>query len=284
MKLKDPFEELIVDYFIREYSNARTPNPCVICNDELKFGALMEVAFEDGMEAFASGHYARIYSHPLYGEMLAKGSSVYKDQAYFLSRIKKEKLPFLLFPNGEFTKEEIRREAREQGLRVHDKRDSQELCFVPDNNYRRFLGERGVKFKPGDIVDLSGKVIGTHEGLPLYTVGQRHGLRVSTPERYYVIGMEVETNRLVVGPFFATQRNTFAARDLNWFIPGPQDEFSCTCKVRSNMKEVGARVIKNADVVNVSLEKNIHAITPGQLDVFNKGEPVIGSGFIDSFD
>lgn len=281
IRLKDDFDRKIIDYFIREYSSGRTPNPCVVCNDELKFGSLMEAGIKDGMEAFASGHYARIIKDKKRGAMLAKGVSAYKDQAYFLSRIKREKLGFLMFPNGDFKKDEIRKEAREMGLKVHAKRDSQELCFIPDNNYHRFLREKGVEFKPGEIVDISGRVIGTHKGLPLYTIGQRQGLGIEVNERYYVVGIQIDKNRLVVGPKFETEKKSFSASNLNWLVPVSGEEIKCTCKVRSRMEEVEAIVYPDKDRVYVQLEKNIHAITPGQLAVFYSDEIVLGSGFID---
>lgn len=282
IKLKDDFDNKIIDYFIREYSNGRTPNPCVVCNDELKFGSLMEAAKKDGMEAFASGHYARILEDKEHGAVLAKGVSPYKDQAYFLSRIKREKLGFLRFPNGEYTKDEIRKEAKEMGLIVHSKRDSQELCFIPDNDYHRFLREKGVEFVPGEIVDIDGKVFGTHKGLPLYTIGQRQGLGIGGGERYYVIGIQIDKNRLIVGSRIETEKKSFVASDLNWLVRVTDSVIKCTCKVRSRMNEVEATVTLVEEKAYVDLEESVNAITPGQLAVFYNGEIVIGSGFIDN--
>ncbi|AKI96731.1 tRNA 2-thiouridine(34) synthase MnmA [Kosmotoga pacifica] len=282
VKLNELFRNHIIDYFIEEYRQGRTPNPCVLCNDYMKFGALMEKALEDGMEMFASGHYARIINHPDYGITLAKGKADHKDQAYFLSRIKKEKLKKILFPNGELTKEEIREKAKVLGLPVHAKRESQELCFIPDNNYRRFLKEEGIVLPAGEIVDVHGNVLGKHRGLPFYTIGQRKGLGISSDKKLYIIDIDKKLNRLIVGPYEMTLKNRFKAIKPNWLIDVHSNEFRCECMVRSTMKPEEAKVHIIGDSLTVEFKKPVSAITPGQLAVFYDGAIVLGSAFIES--
>ncbi|ACR78847.1 tRNA 2-thiouridine(34) synthase MnmA [Kosmotoga olearia] len=282
VKLNDIFRKEIIDYFIREYQAGKTPNPCVRCNDLMKFGALMEKAFGDGMEKFASGHYARIVEHPKYGLSLARGVAKYKDQAYFLSRIKRRKLPYIIFPNGNMTKEEIRDIARELGLPVHSKKESQELCFIPDNDYRRFLLEEGIEIKPGEIVDLEGNVLGRHKGLAFYTVGQRRGLGIVSDKKLYVVALDADKNRVVVGPKEAVMRKKFRAIEPNWLADLDEKELRCQCQIRSNMKAQGATIRIFSNIVEVEFDKPALAITPGQLAVFYDGNIVLGSAFIEN--
>ncbi|OAA31702.1 hypothetical protein AT15_02430 [Kosmotoga arenicorallina S304] len=282
IRLDEIFRARIIDYFTSEYKKGRTPNPCVLCNDYIKFGALMEKALEDGMELFASGHYARIIEHPHYGISLAKGKASHKDQAYFLSMIKKEKLSKIFFPVGELTKEEIREKAKSLGLPVHQKRESQELCFIPDNDYRRFLSSEGIKLPDGDIVDIAGNILGKHHGLAFYTIGQRRGLGISSKEKLYVIDIDTINNRIIVGPYEKTLKKRFTAAQPNWLIDIKDGELRCQCMIRSTMKPEKASVYSEKDRLTVEFDNPVSAITPGQLAVFYVGDVVLGSAFIES--
>ncbi len=278
--LGDLFSSHVIDYFVKEYTLGRTPNPCVVCNDQLKFGELMKRALDDGMELFASGHYARIIDHPIYGKALARGVHEYKDQSYALARLERTKLDRLVMPNGEFTKDQIRKRATDLGLPVHGKKESQELCFIPDNDYRRFLSEEGVTPRHGKIVDQNGTVLGEHDGLPFFTVGQRHGLGITSSERLYVLSMDYKNNTLVVGHVSSTYGSGFVAGNLNWIIKKPEEYFKCICMIRSTMKGIPAIVRVKDDVAEVEFEKPAQFVTPGQLAVFFDQDIVIGSGFI----
>ena len=280
VSLAEAFQQLVIDYFIRGYCHAETPNPCVVCNDRLKFGLLMEKALEDGVDLFSSGHYARIIDHPSLGKALSRGIHPEKDQSYALARLKREKLNRLILPNGEFTKDQIRRRAEELGLPVHDKKDSQELCFIPDNDYRRFLDEAGIKSIPGKIIDSHGRILGVHRGLPFYTVGQRRGLGITATERLYVLRLDHENNAIVVGPVSETFSMSLTVKNLNWLVVNTESDFRCECMIRSTMKPVPARVCVQGTTVKLHFEEPVQFVTPGQLAVFFDRDIVLGSGFI----
>ncbi len=278
--LVEAFRRLVINYFINGYNQAETPNPCVVCNDRLKFGLLMEKAFEDGVDLFSSGHYARIIDHPSVGKALSRGVHPEKDQSYALARLEREKLNRLILPNGEFTKDQIRERAEELGLPVHDKKDSQELCFIPDNDYRRFLDEAGIRSIPGKIIDLYGNALGEHKGLPFYTVGQRRGLGITAKERLYVLRLDYRNNSIVVGPASETYSTTLTATNLNWLVNDTGKDFRCECMIRSTMKPVPARIYVQDATAKLHFEERVQFVTPGQLAVFFDRDIVIGSGFI----
>lgn len=281
INLQKEFRTKIIDYFKNEYTNCRTPNPCVVCNDEIKFGLLLQKALEDGMKKFATGHYARLIEHKDYGTVISKGISSKKDQAYFLSRIQKNKLKYLCFPNGDTTKEEIRNEAREAGIKIHSKKDSQEICFIKDDNYRRFLKNEGLSFKNGDVVDSKGNLLGKHEGLPFYTIGQRKGLGISSTERLYVVDFDRSRNRLVLGSKTETFKDILKGNLPNWQANIEEKTIRCTCKIRSAMSPVPAKLEINDMEVVVNFDSPVSAVTPGQLAVFFDDDIVLGSAFIE---
>ena len=280
--LRKEFRAKIIDYFIGEYAGCRTPNPCVVCNDEIKFGLLMERAMADGAEKFATGHYARIVEDEVYGTVIARGTSYEKDQAYFLSRIARNKLGYLCFPNGNSTKDDIRREAQKIGLKVHSKRDSQEICFVRDDDYGRFLTDEKLSFREGDVIDVHGNILGRHRGLAFYTIGQRRGLGISSSERLYVVGMDCENSKLILGPKDYAMRNVLTASRLNWQARIASEKIPCTCKIRSSMSPVQAVVEPAGSGVTVRFEKPVFAVMPGQLAVFFHDDLVLGSAFLES--
>jgi tRNA-specific 2-thiouridylase len=277
--IKDFFEENIIKYFVDEYLDGRTPNPCVVCNDVVKFGKLMNIALEDGMDMFSSGHYAIIINSDDFGHVISRGKSKQKDQSYFLSRIKKHKLERIMFPNGMKTKKEIRKLAEQANLPIHRKKESQEICFIPDNDYRRFLSDKGINPKNGNIVDENGKILGEHKGLPFYTLGQRKGLGITSSEKLYVIEFDYENNLIIVGSREKTMKKHFTINHLNWFVDEPQ-KLNLKCMIRSSMSAVPCKIKVQPENTEIIFEESVSAITPGQLAVLYHKDFVIGSGFI----
>ncbi|MDK2885831.1 MAG: tRNA-uridine 2-sulfurtransferase [Thermosipho sp. (in: thermotogales)] len=273
--LEDEFRRTIIRYFIDEYKRGRTPNPCYFCNDWIKFGLLFDVMVKDGMDYISSGHYARIIDGKLF-----RAKNVEKDQSYFLASIKREKLNKILLPNGEYDKEEIRNIAKELGLHVHSKKDSQDLCFIPDNNISEFLKENGVQEKNGLIIDASGNVIGTHKGLFNYTIGQRK-IGIATGSRMYVKSKNVDKNLLIVGNKNDLYSSKFVVTDLNFLQEIPKKAKGYV-KVRKKFKEVPCNIfIENNKMFVESLEP-IFAVTPGQIAVvYDEEGAVMVSGVID---
>ncbi|WP_327192009.1 tRNA 2-thiouridine(34) synthase MnmA [Thermosipho atlanticus] len=273
--LEKEFRDTVIKYFLEEYSKARTPNPCFFCNDWIKFGVLYDIMIRDGMEYISSGHYARIIDGKLF-----KAKSVDKDQSYFLASIKKEKLSKMVLPNGEYTKEEIREIAKNIGLHVHDKKDSQDLCFVPDSDIPGFLSENGVKIKKGLIIDTLGNVIGTHVGLQNYTIGQRK-LRIATGRRVYVKAKDPKKNLLIVGGKDELYSKQFIVTNLN-FLQDKGNDFTGYVKVRKKFKEVPCKVYIKNEVMYIETLDPIFAITPGQIAVvYDEDGAVIVSGVIE---
>lgn len=273
--LEDEFKKTIIKYFVDEYKKGRTPNPCFFCNDWIKFGVLFEYMKKDGMDYIASGHYARIKDGKLY-----KAMSEDKDQSYFLASIKKEKLNSIILPNGDFSKEDIREIAKKIGLHVYNKRDSQDLCFIPDSDISGFLRENGLKMKKGLIIDGSGKVIGTHIGLQNYTIGQRK-IGIATGEKIYVRDKDVEKNLLIVGKKEELYSNKLTVSNLN-FLQEVNGEISGYVKVRKKFKEVLCKAFVKQDRLYIETVEPIFAITPGQIAVvYDNDGAVIVSGIIE---
>ena len=272
----------VISYFIDEYAEGRTPNPCVRCNQMLKFGALLDFAADIGASALATGHYARMVESA--GEMrIARACAVKKDQSYVLHRIDRARLPSLMFPNGEFTgKDEIRRAAESLNLSVHDKQDSQEICFVPDDDYVRFvLNHRPELNRPGDIIDIDGKVLGRHEGVFRYTIGQRRGLRVAAGYPIYVVKIDLSSNTVVLGPREALLKSELIADDLNWHEDPPTTTARLDAKIR--YAHQAAPVIVHpleGNSVKVVFDTPQNAVTPGQAAVFYRDDIVVGGGWI----
>ena len=282
LNFEKEFEEIIA-YFCSEYARGRTPNPCILCNERLKFGKLFEFARTLGAEKVATGHYARVRSDGRF--QLLKGLDPDKDQSYVLFSLSQEQLAHAVFPVGEFLKKEVRSLAAEAGLRVKDKPDSQEICFVPDDDYANLVSARSPKkIPPGEIVDTEGKVLGYHEGIHHFTVGQRRGLALALGEPKYVIRIEPESNRVVIGSAKDLLAREFAVTKLNWIaIERLTEPIECLVKVRSMAKEVEAVLYPEApDRVVVELIGPLPgAVTPGQAAVFYDGETVLGGGWIE---
>ncbi len=281
LDLEEEFKRLVIDYFCREYSLGRTPNPCIACNQRVKFGLLLEKAREMGAEYLATGHYVRIEPSPD-GCCLLKAVDISKDQSYFLYTLGQEQLKHLLLPLGEMSKKRVKRMATELGLPAASRYESQDVCFIPDNDYRSFIAEH-ISLQPGEIVDITGKVLGKHDGLARYTVGQRQGLRLGSSEPRYVLKLDAASNRLVVGSREKALHNALTASYLSWISgKAPQGPLEITAKVRYKAKEAAAELWPRDGGAEVRFLEPQWAIAPGQSVVFYQGDAVLGGGVIDA--
>ncbi len=277
------FQKHVIQYFADEYKAGRTPNPCVMCNQNLKFGRLIDRASQLGAEFIATGHFARVERAADGRYLLKRGCDLKKDQSYFLFSLRQDQLARALFPLGEKTKQDTRAVARQCRLKTADKEESMEICFVPDNNYGGFLESANLLRKHrGDITDLYGQVLGQHDGIEYYTIGQRRGLGITTPKPVYVVELDAAANRVVVGDETALERDEFTAERCNWHpfeqLEGP---IEVTAKIRYNHPGAKATVTPaGSGMVNVKLAQPQRAITPGQAAVFYQGEVVVGGGWI----
>jgi tRNA-specific 2-thiouridylase len=283
-QFKEEFEKEIIDYFCKEYMEGRTPNPCILCNEKLKFGSFLKRAMELGADYVATGHYARLEFDEGSGHyLLKKGVDRRKDQSYVLFSLRQDQLRHTLFPLGEFQKEEVRKMAFETGLRVHDKPESQEVCFISETSYHSFLSERLKEaITAGPILDRGGNVLGKHKGIPFYTIGQRRGLRLAKGKPLYVIGIDRERNAVIVGEEREVYGDTFIAHSVNW-IRSQDTASPISCKVKIRYNHPGAEATLSPmgeDALEVNLKTPQKAITPGQAVVFYDGETVLGGGWI----
>ena len=279
------FARDVMDRFVAEYCAGRTPNPCIDCNRCLKFGALLERALLLGYDYLATGHYARVKLDEASGKYrLLRGRDRSKDQSYVLYQLSQHQLAHLLLPVGEYDKPSIRRSARQAGLINADKSDSQDICFVPDGDYTRFLQEYGgVKMIPGDFVDRAGHVLGRHKGLPCYTTGQRKGLGVSAGKHVYVLRKNAQDNTILLGDNEELFTSVLTADRVNW-ISGetPASPLRVTAKTRYSQTEAAATVNPLPDGrIRVEFDVPQRAITAGQAVVLYDGEQVLGGGTIE---
>ena len=279
------FARDVMDRFVAEYCAGRTPNPCIDCNRCLKFGALLERALLLGYDYLATGHYARVKLDEASGKYrLLRGRDRSKDQSYVLYQLGQHQLAHLLLPVGEYDKSSIRRSARQAGLINADKSDSQDICFVPDGDYTRFLQEYGgVKMIPGDFVDRAGHVLGRHKGLPCYTTGQRKGLGVSAGKHVYVLRKNAQDNTILLGDNEDLFTSVLTADRVNW-ISGetPASPLRVTAKTRYSQTEAAATVHPLSDRrIRVEFDVPQRAITAGQAVVLYDGEQVLGGGTIE---
>ena len=280
--LKNEFKCKVIDKFIDEYKNAKTPNPCVECNKYLKFGCFYEKAKELGCEYIATGHYAKTeYSEKYNRYVLKKSNESKKDQTYFLYGIPKDAIEQIIFPLQEIEeKEEIRKIAQENNLEIAEKKESQEICFIPNDDYKRFLQENNIKQKVGNIVLKTGEVLGKHSGLINYTIGQRKGLGIAYKEPLYVIELNREKNEVIVGTEKELYSKTLIANELNWLAFDKLDEdLECYAKIRYRAKEAKAIVKpQNNETVEVQFLEPERAITKGQAVVFYDEDGVLLGG------
>ena len=292
INLREEFEENVVQYFVSEYLKGRTPNPCIRCNERIKFGFLLKKAQSLGAQALATGHYARIkeYSGKKQGTptryLLLRGKDRKKDQSYFLFLLNQEQLSRVIFPLGERTKEEVRAEARKRRLRVAERTESQEICFIPENDYRRFLENRmGKNFsQPGPIVNRQRQVLGFHQGLHSFTIGQRRGLGIAAPHPLYVLALEPEENRVVAGSKEELSARGLVAQDVHWIsFPNLTETIEVLAQIRYRHPGIPA-VLSPLEKGNVRVEFGTpqKSVTPGQAAVFFRGDEVLGGGWIEN--
>ncbi len=322
--LREEFEHRVVDYFCQEYRGGRTPNPCIACNQHIKFGVLLNKVLSLGIDYLATGHYARISQSPAgkhrklsstkstnsmnQGDSeetgivslraedeaidfqakprhctyhLLKGVDASKDQSYFLYTLTQEKLSHVIFPLGSYSKDEVQEIARREGLPAASK-SSQDICFVSEKNCSAFLREHIFQV-PGDIVDVQGSVLGQHQGIAFYTIGQRHGLGLAFGKPLYVIGIEPERNRIVLGDESGLNNQEVVAKNMSWvFDMAPPEPIDVTAKIRYKSKEAAATLLINSNSAVALFSQRQRAVTPGQAIVFYKGEEVLGGGIIEN--
>ncbi len=278
--------KIVLDYFSGQYKQARTPNPCVFCNRNIKFGKFFDYARSKDADFFATGHYVSIH-HDSTGDSLCAADTE-KDQSYALAMINKNILPYLLFPLGDFAnKEQTRQIAQKLGISVSDKADSQEICFIPDNDYAGTLEQISPEVvRAGKIIDSNGKVLGEHSGIHRFTIGQRRGVRVAMGTPWYVTKLDAATNTVVLGPADELIHKSLTASNPNWLIDTPQEPFAAKIKIRYNHKAVSGMVFPQGDTVKVTFDQPLRAITPGQAVVFYIDSPygakVAGGAWIDN--
>jgi tRNA-specific 2-thiouridylase len=278
-----PEFDRIVESFVEAYTAGRTPNPCIVCNTRLKFGKLFEYADNMGAEFMATGHYARLAAIGAGAEIaLCRGRDASKDQSYMLFGIQRRLLRRLKFPLGEHHKDQIRRIAARLELHVAQKRESQDICFVPEGDHARFVRQyRGNIDASGEIVTTDGTVVGRHDGLEHFTIGQRKGLKIAFGEPRYVVRIEPQTRRVVVGTKAELARTELTAEGANWLIDEPAEPIRCQVKIRYRSRPVAATVhtLPNSRF-QVQFDEPCHSIAPGQAAVCYQGDRLLGGGWI----
>ncbi|MDR1475316.1 MAG: tRNA 2-thiouridine(34) synthase MnmA [Holosporales bacterium] len=275
--LRKQFKENVIDYFTESYINGLTPNPCAKCNLKIKFGELFNAVTEMGAEILATGHYARIMQDRSGEFGIYKGVDRNKDQSYFLFGVNRNILKSIRFPLGEKCKPEVRRLAAEFGLCTAEKKESQDICFVPGGDYKSVLN---CQPNLGDIVDTNGKLVGQHEGLWNYTIGQRKGLKISNQEPLFVVGMDSDNNKLVVGEHNALEYDSFYVSNVNWLADTNCLPEKIEVKTRYAQTPMSAKIILNDDRTVVELISSAFALSPGQCATFYSEEKVLGGGWI----
>jgi tRNA-specific 2-thiouridylase len=276
------FKSLVVDYFTGTYRSGRTPNPCLVCNPCIKYGRLLDCARSFGATHLATGHYARIRPAPGGRFRLLRGKDPAKEQSYFLARLTQRQLEAAVMPLGDWTKDQTRRKAREKGLQPAASQESQDICFIRNGGYGQFLIQQpGFTVRPGPIEDTSGRIIGRHNGLHRFTIGQRRGINCPASEPYYVVRIDTIRNRLIVG--FRDHLITPVCRvsDINWIVEPPGAACNITVRVRYRHQAVAARLLPLDPVsADIEFETPQAAVSPGQGAVFYRDDEVLGGGWI----
>lgn len=283
LDLTKSFEDKVINYFVEEYKHGRTPNPCMVCNRYIKMGALIDFALEKGADFIATGHYSNIENG-----VLKVGSDLSKDQAYFLSQVNKDKLKYIVFPLGGIEKTDVREIGKYLGVRVYAKKDSQEICFVEDGKLKEFLIEKtnGKIAKEGNIVDTKGNILGKHQGLAFYTIGQRKGLGISSEKPIYVLKLDEKTNSIIMGSNEELFKEELTAENINLLKNEDIKEIDgieCFAKTRSRDKfhPCKVSVISDKEIKISFANDKVRAVTPGQgVVLYNENYEVIASGFI----
>ena len=283
--VEEEFTRDVIDDFVSEYANGRTPNPCVRCNSFTKFGDLLKRARDMGADGIATGHYVRVTHHPKDGSALLRAADATKDQSYFLWGLPKDTLSSLHFPLGDLTKDQVRQLARDRGLITADKPESQEICFVPTGDYRDLLKTRldgtHPAFQPGSFIDAEGEPVGAHQGYAGFTVGQRKGLPGGFSEAMFVVEIRPETREVVVGPRADMWWRSVELNDLNWLTDPPQAGEELQVQLRHRAKPTTARLTcMSPETLELHLPEAQFAVTPGQSGVLFSGDRVLGGGRI----
>ena len=279
---RNAFQQQVVDYFIQTYLDGQTPNPCLVCNPLIKFGTVLSFAHDLGAERLATGHYARIQKDKSATYRLLKGIDVHKDQSYFLARLNQNQISRAIFPLGELLKSDVKQMARQRGFRPLTKSESQDVCFIEDTSYNEFLKKHGDHIlSPGPIVNVKGDVIGRHNGLHQFTIGQRRGINCPAPEPYYVVRLDPENNRLVVGSKSDLLATSCKVSDINWISEAPAEPITVQTRIRYRNKGVASKLYPiDRHSAQIRFESPIESITPGQGAVFYRDDEVLGGGFI----
>lgn len=283
--LYDDFKEKVIKNFYESYNNGKTPNPCVLCNKYFKFGKLLDFALENGYEYIATGHYAKVeYSEKYNRYILKKANNLAKDQSYFLYQIKKEALSHVIFPLEDYSsKDDVRNKAKEASLGVSQKKDSLDICFIPDKDYKAYLiNNNYVKVKPGNIVLSNGTILGKHNGLFNYTIGQRKGLGIAYSEPLFVLGFDFNKNNLIVGTEKELYKKEIVITDVNLLLFDKIDDGSrFNVRVRYQGKDNKATLYNLGEKIRIIFDEPIKSPTPGQSAVIYLDDIVVGGGIIE---
>lgn len=300
IKMEKVFKEKVIDRFILDYQKSRTPNPCVECNTHVKFGSLLEKSKALGIEWIATGHYAKIYKTKSNRYTIQDGVDTYKNQAYYLYGLSQEALSHIIFPLGDLTKQEVRQIAREYNLTVAEKHESQEICFVQDNDYRKFLQKQGIEFTPGYFKDIHGRILGKHKGKEQFTIGQRKGLGISWKEPLYVLEIH-DNGDVILGSVNQTYTRSFEVEQVNFLYYSPEEfkelfsyeALNCRVQIRYRSKPQKAIVQYigydesitwnhqyKGHKLKVIFEEPVAAVTPGQSAVFYPNEEFIPNNIL----
>ena len=283
--LYDVFKEKVIKNFYESYNNGKTPNPCVLCNKYFKFGKLLDFALENGYEYIATGHYAKVeYSEKYNRYILKKANNLAKDQSYFLYQIKKEALSHIIFPLEDYSsKDDVRNKAKEASLGVSQKKDSLDICFIPDKDYKAYLiNNNYVKVKPGNIILSNGTILGKHNGLFNYTIGQRKGLGIAYSEPLFVLGFDFNKNNLIVGTEKELYKKEIVITDVNLLLFDKIDDGSrFNVRVRYQGKDNKATLYNSGEKIRIIFDEPIKSPTPGQSAVIYLDDIVVGGGIIE---
>lgn len=282
LDLREEFRQRVIDYFVAEYAAGRTPNPCIRCNSLIKFGLLLSHAEALGADLLATGHYVRVTRDQAGGCELRTGADPGKDQSYFLFALTPEQLAKTCFPVGMLAKREVRELAASFGLPVPKEHESQEICFIPDDDYAGFLERNGLQWSPGEIVTGDGRVVGRHRGIHRYTIGQRRGLGIAWKHPLHVVAIDSAANRIHVAGARDLKRSGLTAARSNWILPPPATVFTALCRIRYRHAPVPCRVtLLDGDRFEVVFETPQTSVTPGQAAVLYDGDRVLGGGWIE---
>ncbi|TRZ96252.1 tRNA 2-thiouridine(34) synthase MnmA [bacterium] len=282
LNMQKDLSKIVIQDFCREYLAGRTPNPCVRCNQYLKFGTLLEKAISLDARFLATGHYCRIVKAGA-GYKLKKAKDLKKDQSYFLYRLNQRQLGYTIFPLGGYTKDAVRKMARKFGLTIADKLASQEICFIPGMDYRKFLKEQKNLFiKPGLVINKSGQVLGRHKGIAFYTIGQREGLGIAMGHPVYITKLDPEKNLITLGSKEEAFFREFLVKEPHFILKIYKKKFAARVKIRYNHKEAPAELMPEGDKIRIRFKKPQFAITAGQSAVFyDTSNQVLGGGIIE---